>query len=171
MSRARAAKIQRWMDLLVALLRRRYGAAFDELLREVPAYADAPGRATLMRMFERDKGELRAFGVAVETVPGNDGEPAGYVLRRQDFYLPYVVVQQSLGAERPGYRDLPRVVLDPDELEAIRDAALLVRQLGDAGLAADAESAIRKLTFDLPPGALVIAPRGTPCRGCQGPPV
>ena len=164
-------KIQRWLDLIAALLWRRYSVAFDELVREVPAYANAPGRATLMRMFERDKGELRAFGLDLETVRGNDGEPAGYVLRRKDFYLPYVVVQQSSCAERLGYRDLPRVVLELDELETIRAAALLVQQLGDPELAADAESAIRKLAFDLPPGTLVIGPGGAPCRGCQGPSV
>src|SRR5690242_3117055 len=64
-----AAKVQRWIDLLAALLVRRYPASFEELARDVPAY-DASGKssAAVMRMYERDKDELRAFGVPIETV-------------------------------------------------------------------------------------------------------
>ena len=45
------------------------------------------------------------------------------------------------------------LAFEPDELEAIADAARRVMQVGDATLAADARSAIRKLAFDLPLGA------------------
>ncbi|MGH7293475.1 MAG: hypothetical protein ACRELB_01010 [Polyangiaceae bacterium] len=45
----------------------------------MPAYAAGQG-PTLMRMFERDKDELRAFGVPIETVTTND--ESAYRLRR-----------------------------------------------------------------------------------------
>jgi predicted DNA-binding transcriptional regulator YafY len=158
MSRSHPPKIQRWFDLIAALLRRRYRVTFEELVRDVPAYAHALKREALTRMFERDKDELRALGLSLETMTGDDGEPSGYLLRRRDFYLPYIVVERSdatsgLGA-RPGYRDLPTLVIQPDELAAIAAAAERVRQLGDPELAADAQSALAKLAFDLPAGTL-----------------
>src|SRR5688572_23776158 len=112
MSRARRPKSQRWMDLIAALLRRRYRVTFEELIREVPAYAHAPTPSAMERMFERDKDELRELGIPIETVPEHEGEPAAYLLGRKDFYLPYLAMSTESGAERapgprrPGYRDL-----------------------------------------------------------------
>ena len=151
------------MDLVAALLRRRYSVTFEELSREVPGYANAPRRASVARMFERDKDELRSLGVPIETVREEDSESAAYRLRRRDFYLPYLAVEpagaeRGLAAERPGYRDLPRVVIERDEFAAIDEAARCVRSLGDPVLAADAEAAIRKLAFDLPAGTAGSAP-------------
>ena len=40
-SRPKDQKIQRWIDLLAALLRRHYGATFEQLRDDVPAYAAA----------------------------------------------------------------------------------------------------------------------------------
>ena len=181
MSPAHAPRIQRWIDLIAALLRRRYGVPFDVLSREVPAYAQAESRDALMRMFERDKDELRKFGVAIDAVMDDDGIPSEYVLRRADFYLPYLLATSSeprpasrhAGAraargEREGYRDLPRLAFVPDELSAVADAAERVRDLGDPLLAADAESAIRKLAFDLPLGALASTPAVAVVAGRSG---
>ena len=61
-------KIQRWIDLLAALLRRRFPAPLEELAREVPGYDTGQNKAALRRTFERDKDELRAFGIPIETV-------------------------------------------------------------------------------------------------------
>ena len=61
----RNSKVQRWIDLLAALLSRQLPSSFEELRGDVPAYAAGDG-PTLMRMFERDKDELRAFGVPIE---------------------------------------------------------------------------------------------------------
>ena len=172
MSSVHAPKIQRWIDLVAALLRRRYGVTFEELRRDVPAYAQATGRDALLRMFERDKDELRKFGVAIEAVIDDDGIPSEYLLRRTDFYLPYLLATSGTSrpasgraavgtapapVEREGYRDLPRLSFLPDELSAVADAAERARDLGDPLLATDAESAIRKLAFDLPLGALASA--------------
>ncbi|HET7584486.1 MAG TPA: WYL domain-containing protein [Gemmatimonadaceae bacterium] len=147
--------MQRWIDVLAALLGRHYPVSFEDLRRDVPAYAAARPGATLMRMFERDKDELRAFGIPIETVELGDPPQAAYQLRRRDFYLPYVHIAAGGGAERraippSGYRDLEQLAFEPDELEAVAHAAQRVRALGDPLLAAEAESAMRKLAFDLP---------------------
>ena len=153
------AKVQRWMDLLAALLVHRYPATFEELSRDVPAYADGTkSKPTLMRMFERDKDELRAFGVPIETVTPDDGEPGAYRLKVHDFYLPYLQALAPAGKsvraprriDKYGYRALQSLSFEPDELAVVLAAAERVRSLGDPLLALDAESAMRKLSVDLP---------------------
>ena len=153
------AKVQRWMDLLAALLVHRYPATFRELSCDVPAYADGTkSEAALMRMFERDKDELRAFGVPIETVTPDDGEPGAYRLKVHDFYLPYLQAVAPAGesaraprrVDRYGYRALQSLSLEADELAVVLAAAERVRSLGDPLLRLDAESAMRKLSVDLP---------------------
>ena len=165
-------KVQRWIDLLAALLRRKYPASLEELAREVPGYDGRQSPDAFRRMFERDKGELRSFGVPIETVEsGDDGQ--GYRLQARDFYLPYLQVHSQGSAaprklDRYGYRALERLTFEPEELAAVADAAARVRQLGDPLLAEHAESALRKLACDLPVDAAggeattIVAPRSHP---------
>ena len=74
----KSPKVQRWIDLLAALLRRHYPASFDELIRDVPAYAGDQSHDARRRMFERDKDELRGFGVPIETIKTPEGETRGF---------------------------------------------------------------------------------------------
>ena len=169
----KSPKIQRWIDLLAALLTRRFPVTLDELTREVPAYGKGQAKDALRRMFERDKDELRAFGVRIETVPMPGGDAMGYRLLARDFYLPYLALMQEGRPARPrkldrdGYRALPTVTFEPDELSAVADAGARVRELGDPLLAEHAESALRKLAVDLPldaarPGDARVAPARPP---------
>jgi proteasome accessory factor B len=157
----REPKLQRWTDLIAALLRRNYPATFEELARDVPAYADEKKKKdAVMRMFERDKDELRSFGISIHTVEFEDdhGDASGYRLDRKGFYLPYLSLAAREGKpgsmprkpDKYGYRALASLVFEPDELEIVSAAASRVRSLGDPVLAEEAESAIRKLWFDLP---------------------
>src|SRR5687767_683932 len=156
----REPKLQRWTDLIAALLRRRFPVTFEELARDVPAYGGDRKKDAVMRMFERDKDELRSFGIAIETVAFDDdeGEAAGYRLDRKAFYLPYLslAARTDRAASQPrkidqyGYRALASLVVEPDELELIVKAGARIRALGDPVLSEDAESALRKLSFDLP---------------------
>ncbi len=154
-------KLIRWFDLLAALLRRRYAVTFTELAHDVPAYAhrDQPS-PTLLRMFERDKDELRRAGIRIETVLVPDGDPSTYQLRAEDFYLPYLVLS---GAETPsapaarviprdaiGARRLPTLSVLPEEAVMLRRAAERVQSLGEPQLVLDAAQALRKLRHDLP---------------------
>jgi predicted DNA-binding transcriptional regulator YafY len=155
----REPKLQRWTDLLAALLRYHFPATFEQLARDVPAYSDeSKKKDAVMRMFERDKDELRSFGIAIETIPLEEEETTGYKLDRKTFYLPYLSLSASGGkpASTPrkigklGYRALATLVVEPDELGIIAAAAARVKALGDPVLAEDADSAMRKLAFDLP---------------------
>ncbi len=157
----REPKLQRWTDLIAALLKRHYPAAFEDIARDVPAYSSpSKNRDAVMRMFERDKDELRAFGISIETVSFQDdeGDASGYKLDRRHFYLPYLSLAARGGKpasmprkpDRYGYRALASLVFEPDELEVISQAAARVSALGDPILSEQARSAMSKLSFDLP---------------------
>ena len=150
-------KLQRWIDLLAALLPGMAAVTFEQLTQRVPAYLAASGnKESLRRMFERDKDELRSAGIPIETVPLYDGETTGYRLRTRDFYLPYLALIGDGGKSLPrkvnrdGYRALAELTFEPDGLAAIRAAAARITQLGDPVLNGHMVSAIRKLAFDLP---------------------
>ena len=155
-----APKLQRWIDLLAALLRRHYAVTFEQIRQDVPAYrfddGDATAKASAQRMFERDKKELRAFGIPIETITDEMNEVVGYRLPPRGFYLPYLSLvldgrrTDPATVDRDGYRSLGRLAFEADELKAVVDGAARVRQLGDPTLAADATSALRKLAVDLP---------------------
>jgi predicted DNA-binding transcriptional regulator YafY len=150
-------KLQRWIDLLAALLSRHYGATAAELQQEVPAYAAATDPRALERMFERDKDELRAFGIPIEARPARDGEAERYVVDPREMYLPYLALAAgkpgtTRPGTKPGYRSLPVLTFESEELSALVDAAHVAEKLGDPVLEADVASAMRKLTFDLPVG-------------------
>ena len=175
-------KTQRWLDLLAYLVSRRLPVAVDDLMQHVPAYAekwrdgDDTARASVRRMFERDKDELRSLGIPIETV-SHEGrgvmsdDSVGYRLARRDFYLPYLkVVQGDVPAtpaldpaveeefrRRGTARD--RAKGDPARIKevpiAASDAEDAIQALRDVSelpafpYAREARSALRKLGFDL----------------------
>ncbi|HVZ49980.1 MAG TPA: WYL domain-containing protein [Gemmatimonadaceae bacterium] len=144
------------MDLVAALLRFHYPVGFDVLEREVPAYgARGKSRDAQLRMFERDKDELRALGVPIESVENDDGVADRYLLRARDFYLPYLALVEGDQPAAPrrqkgyGYQALRSLAFLPDELNLVVHAGKRVQALGDPVLAAEARSALRKLAFDI----------------------
>lgn len=162
-------KLQRWVDLLAALLIRQRPATFEELAKDVPGYDLVHGqRESVLRTFERDKDELRRFGVPIDTVSDSDDETVGYRLERKAFYLPYLMVagheragQAPRRMPHEGYRSLEVLAFEPDELDVIIEAAARVRALGDPVLAGEAEAAIRKLALDMPLGTVFDDTGGT----------
>ena len=66
-------KLQRWLDVVSALASRHFPVSTVDLWREVPSYARGVDGAeqdkqAVRRMFERDKDELKALGIPIETV-------------------------------------------------------------------------------------------------------
>ncbi len=112
------------MNLVIALLVARTHVPRSRIREVVDGYGDQADDA-FQRMFERDKDELRALGVPIETGSVDsyfDDEP-GYLIRRERF-------------------ELPPVDLEPDEVAVLGLAARVWEQ---AGLAAATTSALRKL--------------------------
>lgn len=106
-------RLERLINLVIALRETRRPMAAEEIRRRVAGYGQDEHEA-FRRMFERDKADLRALGVPIETAPldpfDND---SGY---RID----------------PARYDLPELRLEPRELAAL---ALALRATGlyDAG--------------------------------------
>lgn len=146
-----SGKTSRWLDLVAFLLQRHYGATREEIFQRVSGYDGEP--ESRRRKFERDKDDLRALGIDIETIsiPGAAGdEPAsGYRLRPRQAYLPYLELVTATPGDRP-YQGLDRVELSDDELELLDRATRAVMDQRDTPFAAAAASARRKLAFDLP---------------------
>ena len=155
-------KTQRWLDLLAFLTPRHYGVTRAQIMDGVPGYARSLEQGTnpesVRRTFERDKKELLALGIPLETLPGSGDDPedqAVYRLRSRDFYLPYLRIltegREVVESERIRGLTLGPLELEADDLLTLAEAAQSIRDLPDVPFAAEAESAWRKLTFDLGP--------------------
>jgi proteasome accessory factor B len=156
------AKTARWLDLIAYLLQHRFPVTREEIFQHVGGYGAArdEARETARRKFERDKDELRAFGLAVETVdlPGSAGdEPQqGYRLKPAKFYLPYFELVRSKEAGGRPYQGLPHVALSDAEMAILDRATRRLAQRNEFPLASAAASARRKLAFDLPLDDLAV---------------
>ncbi len=116
-------RLERLLNLIIALRASPQPMSAEAIRARVAGYGERPEEA-FRRMLERDKADLRALGVPIETVP---------VDRWRD---------------RHGYRidparyDLPALDLDAEEVAAL---ALAARA---AGLGEHARRGLRKLTVD-----------------------
>ena len=145
------SKTSRWLDLVAFLLRYRFPVTREQIFRKVSGYEG--NEESARRKFERDKDELRALGVEIETValPNAAGdEPGmGYRLKPRSTYLPYLELLEEPTDGRP-YQGLGRLSLTRDELDILDRATRFLAEQGDTPFAAAAASARRKLAFDLP---------------------
>ena len=149
-----SAKLQRWIDLVATIVGRHAPITLEQLRDEIPAYGAIKTKTALRRTFERDKDELRALGVPIETLTTD--EVSGYRIRAADFYLPYLAAvidgrrKEPPRVDRDGYRALNTLAFEPDEVPVLRRAVARVRSLGLVAVSQDAERAVRKLALDLP---------------------
>ena len=96
-----AAKTERLLNLVIALLSTRQPLSRARIRQAVPDYAAGSDEA-FERMFERDKDELRALGIPLRTEPIDpffDDEP-GYRIDQREYALPQTWV--SLRRGTPG---------------------------------------------------------------------
>src|SRR5690606_8621115 len=89
-----AAKTERLLNLVLALLSTRQPLSRARIRLAVPDYADGSDEA-FERMFERDKDELRALGIPLRTEPIDpffDDEP-GYRIDQREYALPQIELE------------------------------------------------------------------------------
>ncbi len=153
------SKTARWLDLLAYLLQHRFAVTREDIYDHVADYRAALGegeaaRESVRRKFERDKDELRALGIEIETVelPGHQGdEPStGYRLRERSFYLPHLELAERPAETRRPYQGLATVAVTRRDVALLDRATRRLAGLSGFPLAAAAASARRKLEFDLP---------------------
>lgn len=93
------SKSQRLVNLVICLRSTNAYLSADEIRRMVQGYDDCENESAYLRMFERDKRELRDAGVPLEQGPSlAPGSPAGYRIPAQDYELPEI----TLTAEQAG---------------------------------------------------------------------
>ena len=118
------AKIERLLNLVLALLATRRPLSKSTLRRQVPQYEQVDD-TTFDRMFERDKDELRELGIPLIAAPIDAffDDEIGYRIDRRDYSLPPITFTTA-------------------EVEALRLAS---RTWSESSMAPQAASAIRKL--------------------------
>lgn len=119
-----AAKTERLLNLVIALLYTRQPMSKSRIRTAVPQYAESSDEA-FDRMFERDKDELRELGIPLRTevIDPFFSDESGYRIDRREYAL-------------------PEISFDPDELAVVGVAS---RAWSQASLAGPAAQALRKL--------------------------
>ena len=84
-----AEKVERLVNLTIALLEAPGALSLAELRRRTGYYTDGHPDST-RRRFERDKDELRHLGVPIETVTLPHSDEVGYRIARRSYELPDV---------------------------------------------------------------------------------
>ncbi len=85
------SKIERLMNLVIALLSTRQFLTAEKIRDSVAGYNDSANYEAFSRMFERDKNELRDLGVPLETgLAGRFSTVEGYRINRNAYELPDV---------------------------------------------------------------------------------
>ena len=80
-------KAERLLDLAALLLRASEPVSWREIQEQFPEDYGGSGEAAI-RKFERDKAELLELGIPVRWVGGDEDLSAGYLVDKEDFYLP-----------------------------------------------------------------------------------
>ena len=80
-------KDQRLLDLAALLLKAAEPVSWREIQEQFPEDYAGTGEAAI-RKFERDKADLLELGIPVRYVAGDEDLPAGYVIDKDEFYLP-----------------------------------------------------------------------------------
>lgn len=124
MTTSAGAKIERLLNLVLALLATRRPLSKETLRRQVPQYEQIDDEA-FDRMFERDKDELRTLGIPLLSAPVDAffDDETGYRIDRRDYAL-------------------PPITFTPAEVEALQLAS---RTWSESSMAPQADAAIRKL--------------------------
>jgi proteasome accessory factor B len=87
-------KAQRLLDLAALLLRAAEPVSWREIQEQFPEDYAGTGEAAI-RKFERDKAELLELGIPVRWAAGDEDLPAGYVIDKDEFYLPNLELAQE----------------------------------------------------------------------------
>jgi proteasome accessory factor B len=127
------SKVERLMNLVIALLSTPRFITAERIRQTVQGYADSPSDEAFSRMFERDKNELRDLGIPLETGKVSNLNPVeGYRINPDAYALPAV----ELTAEEAAAVAVATQLWESPELITATQGALL--KLRAAGVDVDA---------------------------------
>ncbi|MGV0645832.1 helix-turn-helix transcriptional regulator [Mycolicibacterium sp. XJ879] len=135
------SKVERLMNLVIALLSTNTYITAERIRETVFGYADSPSDEAFSRMFERDKNELRDLGIPLETGRVSQFDPTeGYRINREAYALPAV----ELTADEAATVAVATQLWESPELITATQGALL--KLRAAGVDIDAVDAAVSIT-------------------------
>lgn len=122
------SKVERLMNLVIALLSTRGYLTAERIRANVAGYADCPTDEAFSRMFERDKSELRDLGIPVETGRISAFDPAeGYRITPDAYALPDI----DLTADEAAAVAVATTLWEsPERITATQSALLKLRAAG-----------------------------------------
>lgn len=127
------SKVERLMNLVIALLSTRTFLSAERIRRAVAGYSESASDEAFSRMFERDKNELRDLGIPLETGRVSQFDPTeGYRINREAYALPPV----ELTADEAAAVAMATQLWESPELITATQGALL--KLRAAGVDVDA---------------------------------
>ncbi|QZT65220.1 helix-turn-helix transcriptional regulator [Mycolicibacterium austroafricanum] len=122
------SKVERLMNLVIALLSTRSFITADRIRETVFGYSDDASDEAFSRMFERDKNELRDLGIPLETGRVSPSDPAeGYRINRESYALPAVELTPD---EAAAVAVATQLWESPELITATQSALLKLRAAG-----------------------------------------
>jgi proteasome accessory factor B len=122
------SKVERLMNLVIALLSTRSYVTAEKIRSSVAGYADSASDEAFSRMFERDKNELRDLGIPLETGRVSSYDPVeGYRINRDAYALPAV---ELTGDEAAAVAVATQLWESPELITATQGALLKLRAAG-----------------------------------------
>lgn len=135
--RVAISKVERLMNLVIALLSTRQFLTAERIRDSVAGYEESASDEAFSRMFERDKNELRDLGIPLEIGPvSRYSSLEGYRINRDAYELPEI----DLSDEEAAAVAVAVQMWESPELAAAADSALL--KLRAAGIHVEADVAV-----------------------------
>ena len=126
--RVATSKIERLMNLVIALLSTRGYLSAERIRASVAGYADCPTDEAFSRMFERDKAELRDLGIPLETGKVSNFDPGeGYRIKHDAYALPDIDLTRE---EAAAVAVATKLWESPERITAAQSAVLKLRAAG-----------------------------------------
>jgi proteasome accessory factor B len=146
------SKVERLMNLVIALLSTSNYITAERIRQIVYGYADSPSDEAFSRMFERDKNELRDLGIPLETGRVSRLDPSeGYRINRDAYELPDIELTAD---EAAAVAVAVQLWQSPELITATQGALLKLRA---AGVDVDAPDA----SVSMPSAAALPGVRGS----------
>jgi proteasome accessory factor B len=122
------SKVERLVNLVIALLSTRGNITAEKIRSSVAGYSDNPSAEAFSRMFERDKNELRDLGIPLEVGRVSALDPTeGYRINRDAYSLPPVELTSD---EAAAVAVATQLWESPELITATQGALLKLRAAG-----------------------------------------
>ncbi|MCV7381153.1 WYL domain-containing protein [Mycobacterium alsense] len=141
------SKVERLVNLVIALLSTRGYITAEKIRSSVAGYSDSPTAEAFSRMFERDKNELRDLGIPLEVGRVSVTDPTeGYRINRDAYALPPVDLTPD---EAAAVAVATQLWESPELITATQGALLKLRA---AGVDVDAPDSAAPVAIASPAG-------------------